>query len=129
MRRDPIGLVWLAGLGLAVLLTVYGPSVLGFDPGLILNRIGVTLRGLSDPALRMVRGFAIAAFAVFVVLCVLARRRGQPAMAMAIVVSVLFVILAGGPGGWNTHLHDAHWPAALLVSLVGALLMTGRLRR
>ncbi|MCQ8278482.1 hypothetical protein NFI95_08450 [Acetobacteraceae bacterium KSS8] len=129
MRRDPIALVWLAGLGLAVLLTVYGPSVLGFDPGPILDRIGLALHGLSEPALRMIRGFAIAAFAVFVVLCVLARRRGRPAMAMAIVVSLLFVILAGGPDGWSTNLHAAHWPAALLVSLVGALLMTGRLRR
>lgn len=132
MRRDPIGYIWLAGLGLAVLLTVFGPSLLGFDPILALRRavagLGVTLHALGDPALRMIRGFAIAAYVVFIVLCVLARRRRLPSMGMAVLVTILFVLLAGAPGNWDVRLHDAHWPAALLLSLVAALVMTRRLR-
>ena len=137
MRRDPVGLVWIAGLVLAVLLSVFGPGLLGMVFGIDLvgaldraaARLEEALRTLGDPARAMIRGFAIAAYMVFVALCVLARRRRLPAMGIAIAVTLLFVFLAGAPGAWAGSLHGAHWMLALLLNLGAAAIMTRRLRR
>ena len=135
MRRNPIGLVWGAGLLLAVLLSVFGPglfaALFGIDLLAVFNRLADELadwlRLLGDPARAMIRGFAIAAFVVFIALCVLARRRRLPSMGIAIGVTVLFVFLAGAPGDWAGSLHGAHWMLALLLNLGAALVMTRRL--
>ena len=131
MRRNTIGLVWIAGLVLAVLLTVVGPGLLGTRLDLAIDRVvdGVTLAlaRLDDPAREMIRGFAIAAYVVFVALCVMARRRRLPSMGAAIAVTLLFLLLVGGPRQWANSLHGAHWFLALLLALAAALLMTRRL--
>lgn len=93
MNRNPIGLVWVAGLVLAVLLTVVGPGLLGATLGSALEHsidaVSVALQRLGDPVREMIRGFAIAAYVVFIALCVLARRRRLPSMAVAVVVTLL----------------------------------------
>jgi len=65
----------------------------------------------------------IGLFATFVVLAV-AQRGGRGAL---LLVSPLFLILAGG--GMEGTAPNTWWTAALLVSGVGALVMTGRLRQ
>lgn len=136
MRRDPIGLVWIAGLVLAAALSVFGHSLLGMVFGIDLvgavdravAQVEDALRTLGDPARALIRGCAIAAYVVFIALCVLARRRRLPAMGIAIGVTLLFVFLAGAPGAWAGSLHGAHWMLALLLNLGAALIMTRRLR-
>lgn len=131
MNRNTIGLIWIGGLVLAVLLTVIGPGMLGTTLAGALDRsfdsVSRALAQLGDPLREMIRGFAIAAYVVFIVLCVLARRRGLPSMTAAIVVTLLFLLLAGEPRDWGRSLHGSHWLLALLLTVGGALLMTRRL--
>jgi len=131
MNRNTIGLIWIGGLVLAVLLTVIGPGMLGTTVAGALDRsfdtVSQALAQLGDPLREMIRGFAIAAYVVFIVLCVLARRRGLPSMTAAIVVTLLFLLLAGEPRDWGRSLHGSHWLLALLLTVGGALLMTRRL--
>lgn len=131
MNRNTIGLIWIGGLVLAVLLTVIGPGMLGTTLAGAVDRsfdtVSRALAQLGDPLREMIRGFAIAAYVVFIVLCVLARRRGLPSMTTAIVVTLLLLLLAGEPGEWGRSLHGSHWLLALLLTVGGALLMTRRL--
>ena len=131
MSRNTIGLIWVSGLVLAVLLTVIGPEALGTDLSLMLDRlidgIALALAQVGNPLRETVRGFAIATYVVFIALCVVARRRHLPAMATAIVVTLLFLFLVGAPREWGRSLHGAHWFLALLLNLAAALLMTRRL--
>lgn len=131
MNRNTVGLIWVAGLVLAVLLTVVGPGLLGATLGGALERsidaVSLGLQRLGDPVREMIRGFAIAAYVVFIALCVLARRRRMPSMMAAIVVTLLFLLLAGSPGDWGNALHGTHWLLALLLSAGAALMMTRRL--
>jgi hypothetical protein len=131
MSRNTIGLIWLAGLVLAVLLTVIGPGSLGTALGSAFDRaidaITLTLTQAGEPVRETVRGFAIAVYVVFIALCVLARRRRLPSMTAAVVVTLLFLFLAGSPHEWGRSLYAGHWFLALLLSLAGALLMTRRL--
>ena len=106
MSRNTIGLIWIGGLLVAVLLTVVGPGVLGTELGLALDRLvdstTLALAQVGDPLREMIRGFAIAAYGVF-------------------------MFLVGGPRGWDRSLHGAHWFLALLLNLAASLLMTRRL--
>lgn len=132
MSRNTIGLIWIGGLLLAVLLTVLGPGLLGttivgaFDRSL--DALSLSLAQIGDPLREMIRGFAIAAYVVFIALCILARRRGLPSMTAAIVVTLLLLLLAGAPRDWGTSLHSSHWLLALLLTVGAALLMTRRLQ-
>lgn len=131
MSRNTIGLIWMGGLVLAVLLTVIGPGIFGTTLGMAIGRgfdtVALLLQQLGDPLREMIRGFSIAAFVVFIALCVLARRRGLHAMTIAVVVTLLFLLLAGEPRNWNRSLHSAHWLMALVLNAGAALLMTRRL--
>ncbi len=131
MSRNTIGLIWVGGLLLAVLLTVVGPGALGTQLGLALDRlldsIALALAQVGDPLREMIRGFAIAAYGVFIALCVVARRRRLPAMGTAVAVTLVFLFLVGAPRGWDRSLHGAHWFLALLLNLAASLLMTRRL--
>ncbi len=131
MSRNTIGLIWVAGLVLAVLLTVVGPGALGTELGTALDRLidstTLALAQVGDPLREMIRGFAIATYVVFIALCVVARRRDLPSMTAAIVVTLLFLFLVGAPHGWARSLQGRHWFLALLLNLAAALLMTRRL--
>ena len=131
MGRNTIGLIWIGGLLLAVLLTVVGPGALGTELGFALDRLvdstTLALAQVGDPLREMIRGFAIAAYGVFIALCVVARRRHRPAMVMAVVVTLVLLFLVGSPRGWDRSLHGAHWFLALLLNLAASLVMTRRL--
>lgn len=133
MNRNTIGLIWIGGLVLAVLLTVIGPGSLGagvaaaFDH--TFDTISLALEQLGDPLREMIRGFALAAYVVFIVLCVLARRRGMPSVGAAVAVTLGFLLLAGGPRDWSRSLQGSHWLLALILALGAALVMTRRVMR
>ena len=71
------------------------------------------------------RAAALALYAVFVVLAMLARRQGMRTVGMLVMLSVLFLILV------ETDWYDAgtKWFAAAVVAGVGAAMMTSRLLR
>lgn len=130
-RRDPIWLAWAVGLGLAALVYLIGPDRFVFrliDTLHVLAwRISEAVADLSVLALDMVRALAIGLFATFAVLAVAVARRGGRGRGALLVVTLLFVILAGG--GVDGAAPNTRWTAALLLSGVGALVMTGRLRQ
>ena len=130
-RRDPIWLAWAVGLLLAFAVYVVGPDRFMFrilDTLHVLAwRISEAVEDLSVLALDLVRALAIGLFATFVVLAVAVSRRGGRGRGALLLVTLLFLILAGG--GVDGAAPNARWTAALLLSGVGAAIMTGRLRQ
>jgi hypothetical protein len=130
VRRNTIGMIWLGGLLLAVLLYVVGPDR-------FLERFLYTLDGinagihafvlsLGAQAYDVVHALALALLAVFLILAVLASRRGMRANWAIVIVPVVFAFLvwrplAAGPAPIG------RWLAAMVIALVGAGVMTRRL--
>ena len=131
-RRDPVLLAWGLGLALAALVYVVGPDRFVFrvlDTAHVLAwRLSEAVADLSALAVNLVRALAIGLFATFVVLAVVVARRGGKSRGALILVSLLFLFLAGG-GGPDGASANTRWTAALLLSGMGALVMTGRLRQ
>ena len=131
-RRDPVLLAWGLGLGLAALVYAVGPDRFLFrvlDTLHVLAwRLSEAVADLSVLALDMVRALAIGLFATFVALAVAVARRGGRGRGALLLVTVLFLFLAGGGGPDGTSA-NTRWTAALLLSGMGALVMTGRLRQ
>jgi hypothetical protein len=78
---------------------------------------------LSARAFDAVRAAALALFAVFVVLAVLAHRRGLRSGGALVIVSALFLVLV------ETRWYErgTSWFSAAVLAGVGAAVMTGRL--
>ncbi len=130
-RRDPILLAWVIGLALAAAVYVVGPDRFVFrvldSLHVLAWRITEAIEDLSVLALDLVRALAIGLFATFVVLAVAVARRGGRGRGALLVVTLLFLVLAGG--GVDGAAPNARWTAALLLSGAGAAIMTGRLRQ
>ncbi|WP_428377288.1 hypothetical protein [Lichenicoccus sp.] len=127
MSRNGIVLIWVLGAVLALLLIFAGPNPVEQALREAIDRTEYTLDRLSGPTIEVVRALAVALFCVFLALCVVALRRGQPALGLAIAVSIVFLLLAGYDFAWIIFLRRPHWVLALLVALFGSLSMTRRL--
>ncbi len=130
-RRDPVLLAWGLGLALAFLVYAIGPDRFLFRVVDTLHvlawRLSEAVADLSVLALDLVRALAVGLFATFVVLAVAVSRRGGRGRGALLLVSLLFLFLAGG--GAEGASPNTRWTAALLLSGMGALVMTGRLRQ
>lgn len=131
-RRDPVLLAWGLGLALAALVYLVGPDRFLFrvlDTAHVLAwRLSEAVADLSVLTLDLVRALAIGLFVTFVALAIAVARRGGRGRGALVLVSVLFLFLAGG-GGPDGASANTRWTAALLLSGMGALVMTGRLRQ
>ena len=129
MKRDPVSLVWVVGLALAVLFYA-------LDPGRVAEQLGAFLSALASQidyafaqitfaAADVVRAAALGLFAVFVALCLLSIRRGGRGRAALRLGSAAFLFLVvvndAGPD-------ERRWGEALLLAGTGALIMTRRVR-
>ncbi len=126
MSRNAVLLIWGFGALLALVLIFAGPNPVERALSDAVAQLQMLADRLDGPTMAAVRGVAIALFCVFLALCVLALRRGQPAIGTAIVVSLLFLLLAGHVFAWVIYLHRPHWVLALLLALFAALDMTRR---
>jgi hypothetical protein len=126
MNRNTVLLIWVLGALLALMLIYAGPNPVERALQDALNQVELLTDRLSSQAMEVVRGVAIALYCVFLALCVIALRLGQHAIGMAIVVSVVFLLLAGHVFAWVIFLPRPHWVLALLVALFAALTMTRR---
>ena len=125
MRRNTVALVWLGGFALAALVYVSGPgrfitaTVAGLDHAVWAFESWIGF--VAVQAFDLVRAAAIALFAVFLVLGIIAGQRGRGGGMVG--VTVLFLALVG-LGGYESRFC---WLAALVVAGAGALNMTRRL--
>lgn len=126
MSRNTVLLIWGFGALLALVLIFAGPNPLERMLQDAIAQAQLVIDRLDGPAMAVVRGLAIALFCVFLALCAVALRRGQPAFGMAIVVTLLFLLLAGHVFAWVIFLNRPHWVLALLLALFAALTMTRR---
>jgi hypothetical protein len=122
-------LVWLGGIVLMAALYAIGPQHFIQTCEEFFTRVlwfvGDIVDTLLLRAFDAVRAAAIAFYAVFVVLAVMANRRGLRVGGALIVVSLLFLLLV------RTHWYDpgTKWLSAAIVAAVGACVMTSRLVR
>ena len=126
MHRNTVLMIWGFGALIALLLIFAGPNPVERALQDAFDQVELAIDRLNGPTMQVVRGVAIALFCVFLALCGLALRRGQPAIGIAIVVSVLFLLLAGHVFAYVIFLHRPHWVLALLLALFAALTMTRR---
>ena len=133
MEKKHVYLIWAGGAAFALVLYLAGPDRLftaiayGWDSLIWSLRRG--LGNISGPLYDLIRAFAIAIFIVFWVLGVMALRRGQPARAALAVLTLLFLFLVGLPSHWGNAISGGDWVTALVVAVIGALIMTGRVAR
>ena len=127
MDRKTIGMVWLGGVVLMAVLYAIGPQHFIQICEEFITRVfwfvGDIIDTLTSRAFDVVRAAAIAFYAVFVVLAVMAYRRGLHIGGTLVVVSVLFLLLV------RTHWYDpgTKWLAAAIVAAVAASVVTNRL--
>ncbi len=127
MDRRTIGLIWVGGIVLMVALYLIGPQDFIRWCEEYVGRfwwfIGDLIETLSARAFDAVRAVAIALFVVFVVLAILARRRGLRSGGALFIVSVLFVLLV------ETRWYEpgTKWFSAAVLAGIGAAMMTARL--
>jgi hypothetical protein len=127
LDRRIVGLVWLGGIVLMAAIYAIGPQqFLAACEAIIMN----AARVLDDLAatlmwrtFEVMRAAAIALYAVFLVLAVLAMQRGLRVGGMLVVVSIVFLLLV------RTNWYDpaTKWLAAALLTAVAAGVMTRRL--
>jgi hypothetical protein len=125
--RRTITLIWVGGGVLMLAIYAIGPehfiaSCAQFVAD-AMTWLGNLIDTLMVRAFDVVRAAAIAMYAVFVVLAVLAMRRGQRVGGMLLVVSVVFLLLART----DWYGSDARWFAAAVLTAVAALVLTNRL--
>ena len=126
MQNRTVTIVWVAGLLLAIFIYALGPDdTLAALFGLA-DRAGLAIQraanALGGRAFDILRALAVACFAVFFALCVVATGRGRPTLWLMLGVSVLFLALVWHQGREAT----GHWTLALLLSAAAALNVTRR---
>jgi hypothetical protein len=131
MRRNIVLPVWLIGLALTVAVYQIGPDRIvwaGFDSVRALREsVDAAFAALALNSFQLVRALAVGLFPVFVVLSVMAMRRGLAARGALAAVSLVFILLLATPLRHGAIISDARWTGAFLVVLVGSIAMTRRL--
>ena len=130
MQRQTIGIIWIGGLVLALVLYWVGPdsfvtACLDLLAALD-NAFHAFLSVLGTQAFNVVRAAAIAIFIVFLVLAFMAASKGLRAGWALVIVPITFLILVWGPVSTMTG-SISRWFAALLLVIIGGVVMTQRL--
>jgi hypothetical protein len=130
MRRNPVALIWLAGMLVAVVAYVADPGRL-FRAALdMLASIAMgfehLLQSLTQLGGDVLRALAIGLFVTFVALTGLAIRQGHRGRAALVFVSLAFVLLVHDDG---TGISNERWVTAFALAAIGSLVMTNRVRR
>jgi len=127
MRDRTVTVVWVVGLLLAALVYLVGPDRFLEDAFADADRLAeaaqLALLQAGARVYDVVRALAIACFAIFFALSVIAAGRGMPARGLLLIVSLLFLVLVWHEGPDAT----GHWLLAFLLAAAGAASLTRRL--
>ena len=129
MDRRIIGLVWVGGVVLMAAVYAIGPQeFLAACEAFVMavaRFVDALIATLMWRTFEVMRAAAIALFAVFVVLALLAMHRGLRVGGMLVAVSVVFLLLV------RTNWYDpgTKWLAAAVLTAVAAGMVTKRLLR
>ena len=127
MDRRHLALIWVGGIVLMVAIYAVGPQHFVATCEQFIASAMWWLGNLIDTsmtrAFEVVRAAAIAMYVVFIVLAVLAIRRGLRTGGMLLVVSVVFLLLVRT----DWYGSDTRWFAAAVLTTVGAAVLTKRL--
>jgi hypothetical protein len=129
-RPDAVTLAWVGGIALAVIAYAVGPEhVVAVALETFRNAswyADALLHGLTAATVSAMRAVAIGLFGTFVLLSLLALRRGGRAIGSLIVVTVLFGLLVWGAEGIGAGA-NLRWMLALILAGLAALNATRRL--
>jgi len=130
VRRQTIGMIWVGGMVLAILLYLTGPDRFMAACLSLIDRLDNAFQELvflfGAQAFNVVRALAIAIYTVFVLLALLAAQRGIRAIWALIVVSAVYLLMVWHPEAVGASA-IGRWFTALLIASVGGLVMTQRL--
>ena len=131
-KPDPVALVWIAGVALAVAAYAIGPERVVQSAFAVFHQISwyvdQLVHNLTAATLRALRAVAIGLFGVFVGLSLLAIHRRATGPGGLIVVAVVFLLLVWGAEG-DHPTANLRWAVALIVAALAALGATQRLAR
>ncbi len=130
MQRQTVGIIWIGGLVLALVLYLIGPdsfvtACLDLLAALD-DAFHAFLSFLGTQAFNVVRAAAIAIFIVFLVLAFMAASKGLRAGWALVIVPITFLMLVWGPTSAMTG-SISRWFAALVLVIIGGGVMTQRL--
>ncbi len=127
MRDRTLFVVWGVGIALAAAVYAVGPDQflerLFLEADRLADNLQFALLTLGARAYDVVRALAIACFAVFFALSVVAAGRGLPARWLLVGVTLLFLMLVWHEGPEAI----THWLLAFVLAATGAASMTRRL--
>ncbi len=133
MRRNAVGLIWLAGIVLAVIVYQLGPDRMLFESVQVIDNLRDTINGvfaaLAINTFDVLRALALGLLPVFAVLAALAQRRGLRIGRQVIVVAVLMLVLLYLPSRDGYYVSNPRWMLAFLVIAGGCLSVTRQLTR
>jgi hypothetical protein len=129
LDRRTIGLIWIGGIVLMVAVYLIGPQDFIQACEAYLSRLwsllGDLIDALSVRAFDALRAAAIALYAVFLVLALLAHWRGLRSVGTLVIVSLLFLLLVGT----RWYEPGTRWFIAAVMAGAGAATMTTRVLR
>ena len=132
MSRKTIVLIWGLGILLAIVLDAIGPEhvLTALLNGVVAFQQAVAdaVANLAASIAHWIRSFAIALFAVFLVLGSVAWHRGRQGATMLVIATLIFLALAYDVAGADLFDPNTRWLLAFLLALAGAVAMTGKLQ-
>jgi hypothetical protein len=131
-RPDPVTLAWIGGIVLAVLAYAVGPEHVVSVALDAVQRASwyadELVHRLSSATIAAMRAVAIGLYGTFVILSLMALRRGAPAIGSLVVITLLFLLLVWGAEGSGAGA-NLRWLIALALAALAALNATRRLGR
>jgi hypothetical protein len=131
LRRNIVALVWVVGLACAALVYSAGPDRILYAVADAIDRVrdglDALLQAFAVNTFDVVRALAIGLVPAFVAFCVLAHRRGLPALRALAVVGALWLVLLYQPVRDGDPVSPFRWTVAFIAVGAGSLAVAGRL--
>lgn len=131
VRRNLVGLIWLAGIVLAVLVYQAGPDRIVYAAADAIDAVRAAfdniLAAFAVNTFEVMRALTIGLVPAFVALCAVAHHRGQRVLWTLVTVALAILVLLYRPLRDGEIISSFRWTVAFLVVGVASLNVTRRL--